>query len=289
MDLESRILAILAPFLMVLFRLTGLFVFAPMLSSRTAPRRFRVLLAASLALAITPLVLDKPPVPSVALAELPLVVLGELAIGAFIGLIAMLPIFAMDMAGVIMGHQMGFGLARVYNPDLNAETDAIGQLLMLLGTGAFLVLGGLEALFVALVNSFEHLPPGSVMLLSSNETDLAGSFLQAVIGGLTSGTELAIRVSAPAVAIILALLVAMALLMKSMPQMNVMSVGFTIKIAAALAVFSMAMPAIFEAFTHHAHEQLADTLHWSGTPHPTETDSADADSGFSFQADTEGR
>ncbi len=260
MSIEESILALLVPFALVLTRLSGLFLLVPVFTARGAPRRFRATLAMVLALAMTPMAMSgdggggggMKAVPEWSVFDLPLAIVLELAIGAVIGMVAMIPIAAMDMAGTIMGHQMGFGLARVYNPDLNAESDSLGQLLMLVATAVYLSMGGLEACFVSIANSFATIPPGG---LSGGTT-----LLEVFLGTIASGTELAIRVSAPVVAIIALLLLVSAVLMKTIPQLNVMSVGFTVKIVAALAALATAMPAVHEALRDHMEGTIRDTL-----------------------------
>lgn len=256
MSIEESILALLVPFALVLTRLSGLFLLVPVFTARGAPRRFRASLAMVLALAMTPMAMSggggMEAVPEWSVFDLPLALVLELAIGAVIGLVAMIPIAAMDMAGTIMGHQMGFGLARVYNPDLNAESDSLGQLLMLVATAVYLSMGGLEACFVSIANSFSTIPPGG---LSGGAT-----LLEVFLGTVASGTDLAIRVSAPVVAIIALLLLVSAILMKTIPQLNVMSVGFTVKIVAALAALATAMPAVHETLQTHMEGTIRDTL-----------------------------
>ncbi len=259
MSIEESILALLVPFALVLTRLSGLFLLVPVFTARGAPRRFRASLAMVLALAMTPMAMSSggggggmAAVPEWSVFDLPLALVLELAIGAVIGLVAMVPIAAMDMAGTIMGHQMGFGLARVYNPDLNAESDSLGQLLMLVATAVYLSMGGLEACFVSIANSFSTIPPGG---LSGGAT-----LLEVFLGTVASGTELAIRVSAPVVAIIGLLLLVSAILMKTIPQLNVMSVGFTVKIVAALAALATAMPAVHETLQTHMEGTIRDSL-----------------------------
>jgi flagellar biosynthesis protein FliR len=266
MPIDQAILALLMPFTLVLTRLTGLFLFTPVLVARGAPRRFRALVALTLALAVTPLALGRvDPGHAWSIYDLPRAIVLELSIGAIIGLVAAIPIAAMDMAGTIMGHQMGFGLARVYSPEFGTETESIGQLLMLLATAIYLSLGGLEACFVALTNSFSTIAPGGM-------SD-GGGLLEVFLGAFESGVELAIRVSAPVVGIIALLLMITALLMKTIPQLNVMSVGFTVKIVAALAALTTALPAVHEAVEGQLSDSLRTSIAITG-PAPARTGAA---------------
>ena len=213
----------LTPLMLVVVRMAGLLLFTPVLSNRTLPRRFRAMLAFTLGLAVyagLPPDVREPPRADV--IELLPLILSETLIGAVIGFLMGLPVLALDMAGFLMGHQMGMGLARVYNPEMGADSDMFGQVLVYLGLGAFLALGGLEAAYLALASTFQHVPIGAFALNRAP--------LELITGVISSGIELSARVAAPVMAIVFLLLIAFGFLAKTIPQINVMSVGFTLKI-----------------------------------------------------------
>lgn len=232
----DAILPHVVPLTLVFFRLAGLFMMAPMLSSMGVPARVKIFLAAALACAVYPTVpaaWHHMPDPTW-MSLLPMVVC-ETMIGAIMGFVAALPLLALEMAGVISGQQMGFGLARVYNPELDADTDVLGQLIFYLGLGAFLALCGLETLFVCVSSTFERVPPGGLTL---SQTPLEG-----VVAVLTSGLELAVRVAAPVIGTILLIVIIFGAVGKTMPQINIMSVGFSAKVLAGLTVLAASVHA----------------------------------------------
>lgn len=229
------------PFILVLFRLAGLFIVSPLLSSTAIPMRFKFLITMMLAAVIYPVLpreLQTPPTMDVGVL-LPMVV-AEALIGFVLGTLASVPLLCLEASGTLMGQQMGFGLARVYNPEMDAEVDLIGQLMFWLGFGGFLAMGGLGQLIGAIVYTFQRVPIGG------------GSLIVAPLDGfaalLQSGLELSLRVSAPVTAIVLLLVIVFAVIGKTMPQMNVMNIAFTFKVAAgvgiiALSTFSIATAA----------------------------------------------
>lgn len=237
------------PFLLVVTRLGGLFVLTPLLANRGVPARARMMLALTLGAALYAGVPNAwQSAPQVSLLMLAPLLVSELLIGMAMGFVAAVPIMALDLGGFIVGHQMGMGLARAYNPEADVDTDLLGQLLMYLGLGAFLAMGGLEAVFLALAHTFDRIPPGGFAASDIPLTPL--------IGVLTSGFELAVRVSAPAMGMVLLLLIAMGFVMKTMPQINVLSVGFTIKIMFGLLMLAASVAAVQQA----AGDQIAATL-----------------------------
>lgn len=246
------------PFTLVVFRLAGLLVFTPLLANRSLPRRFRVMIAVMLAASIyfwlPPGARIAPEIDLVGLAPL---VASELLIGVVIGFLAGLPILAMDMAGYLMGHQMGMGLARVYNPEMGADTDVFGQVLMYVGLAVFVTLGGLDAAFLALVSTFDNVPVGSFAL------DRAP--LEAVVGVISSGFELALRVAVPVLCIVFLMMIAMGFVTKTMPQINVMSVGFTLKMLGGIAMLTASLATMSEAAAAEVERVMQMVVGWGRT------------------------
>ncbi|MBX3317307.1 MAG: flagellar biosynthetic protein FliR [Phycisphaeraceae bacterium] len=246
------------PWLLVVARIAGLFVFAPMVSSLTLPLRARALLAAALGLAAAPMVIGagwadiKPD-----LISLPWLLFTETMIGVSIGLIAVTPLLALDLAGVLMGHQMGMNLARVYNPETDAEVDAIGQLLFFVGFAAFVVIGGLESLFLALLATFDRVPLGGF--------GVEHLPLETFVGVLASGMELAARIAAPVWGAVGALMVVMGLLGKFVPQINTMTIGFMLKILLGIGVLAVSMHVIGDVSADAMSEMIRVVEDWVGS------------------------
>ncbi|MEX2219880.1 MAG: flagellar biosynthetic protein FliR [Phycisphaerales bacterium] len=228
------ILSHVVPFMLVVARLGGLFLLAPILGNRFLPAKFRALLVVMLAAAVYPgLSSTVQHLPETTLLTLAPLIVTETLIGFTIGFIACLPIMCLDLAGYVMGHQMGLGLARVYNPHTAMDTDILGQLLMFIALGTFIALGGLEVLFVSLLSTYQGVPIGGV----------GGGVapLDLVVGVLSSGVEMAARVAAPVVCIVFLLMISMGFIMKTMPQINILSVGFTVKILFGVGMVAAAI------------------------------------------------
>ena len=228
----------LGPFLIVLSRLTGLFIFAPVLSSPVIPTRVKVYLALALASAAYVTLL-----PSLqARSEVPLnwtlwhLLPGmgvELLIGLVVGFLAALPLTSLQLGGMVIGQQMGLGLAQVYNPAVDDQGDLVGQLLFYLALTAFVFVGGIEAMLTTVLNSFINVPAGGYRV-DVGLVDLC-------VGMLTSSVELAMRVAAPVLCIIFLETFAMGFMNKTAPAFNILSLGFPIKILLGLLVMAGAM------------------------------------------------
>ncbi len=236
----------LVPATLVVARVSGLAVQGPVLSSPAIPMRIKGLLVASLGLAVYPSVAAGASLPTgISLgATLPLIVF-EFGIGAFIGFMASMPLLAAQFGGLSMGQQIGLGFARFYNPAMGEESDALEQILFFLALATFLSLGGLESMFSSLVASFDSLPAGAVPGMIMGESDIAP--IAVFTGAIKAAFELGLRVAAPLLAIVCLETVVMGYLSKSVPQLNVMSIGFPVRIIVGLAVISASLAAINEA------------------------------------------
>lgn len=237
--------------MLVLARLLGLFLFAPILGSQVLPRQAKAVIALSMAVAVYPfagVAVVEGGIPDADIYTLAMMAFGEALIGAGIGLIASLPLVAFELGGMLMGYQMGLSVARSFNPEQDTQTDVIGQLMFYLALGAFITLGGLEALFGALVLTFDSAPVGAFWA--------TGLPAEAVVGLFGASFEIALRVATPGLVISTMVLVGMALVMKTMPQINILSVGFAVKIMVGLGVIILSVKAVDAV----AGDVVADTI-----------------------------
>lgn len=246
------------PFVLVMVRVASIFFSAPLLTSMMVPVRAKAAIAFMFSAAIYPIIPAKfvgPTDPDLFML-LPHVVT-EMAIGFAMGLIASIPLACMEIAGLLSGQQMGFGLARVYNPELDADADIMGQLLFYIALGVFLSADGLETVMMGMLDSFKTIPVGGFRVSMVP--------METVNGVFTSGIELALRVSAPISGIVFLLVILFGVLSKTMPQLNPMSLAFTVKILAGLTVLVGSVYAIQQATSVNIHDSLAKMLTWIRT------------------------
>lgn len=249
----TPILPHVGPFLIVLSRITGLFIFAPVLGSEVIPGRIKAMMALALA-AASYATLSAPlaahgaiPLPATVLDLAPMMA-AELLIGLTIGFLAALPMLATELGGLLVGQQLGLGFARVYNPAMESDADVIGQMLFYLAMFVFIALGGMEIMFSILLNTFINVPPGG---FAAN-----GDFLALAAGLLTSAYELAIRVAAPVLCLIFLETFALGFMNKTAPAFNILSLGFPIRIILGTVALIAALGPIHEGVIESVHEAL---------------------------------
>ncbi len=245
----------LPAFLMVFFRLGGIFFMAPLFASAVVPIKVRVLLALVLTFCVYPVIPAQTPI-ALSMATIALAVGTELIIGLAIGFGASLPLIAMQVAGVLMGHQLGLGLARVISPDFDEQTEVLSQLLYMVALIIFLLLDGHHALLSTLVQSFDHIPLGGFMP--------DGGILAMAVGLLTSMFELAIRVSAPLLCIIFLETVALGFIARTVPQLNILSLGFPLRIVLGFLLLTAAVFFQFDALGEEIEHALGSLMRFFG-------------------------
>lgn len=222
----------LPTFASVLFRVTGLLLTAPVISSSVLPIRIRAALALMLALVAFPLAQGGSSFHgslTVAIGG----AVGELVIGSAIGLALMFLILGADFAGHVISQQAGIQLAEVFNPQLETESSAVGQIYGIVFTLLFLIVGGHRASIVALLDTFRVIPIGRVQSTQS--------VLVLLTDTLEVSLTLAIRLSGPVLIALLLTETTLGFVARTVPQLHLLSVGFPLRILVALAVAGSAL------------------------------------------------
>lgn len=217
---------------MVMFRLSGIFILAPLFGSTTIPRVVKVMLVFSLTFCVYPMLLT-PGKPSAAMLGvvidnglslwtlLPYVAM-ELMVGLVIGYCASLPLIGMQFGGDIIDKQIGIGFADIVNPESGEQAGVIANSLFMLALAIFAILGGHRVMLSILVGSFNTIPIGGF-------DNFSGLFVL-VQGMLTVIFQMAFRIAAPLLCLIFLQTVALGFIARTVPQLNIMSVGFTVRI-----------------------------------------------------------
>ena len=141
-----------------------------------------------------------------------------------------------------------WGFATLYDPNVGEEVDTTGRFMAALALGLFVVLGVPEALFLAVREGMTRFPPG-VML----DVGLMAEAIPALLDG---AFEMLLRCSLPVLTIVLAQTILMGFLGRSVPQINILSVGFLVRIPIGLLVFVLVLPAIAGPWQSFAGDML---------------------------------
>lgn len=238
MPLSLISLQLLLPsFLLVLFRVGGLTIAAPMFSSQTIPIRARAGLAFVIALMVFPLVHPLTPA-TLSLDAMVVTILGELLIGLIMGVAVGMLFVGARLAGLMIGQQAGIALGQVINPMMDGQSTIIGQLYFLVAMMVFLAVGGHRAMVSALLDTFQSIPPGSFRYNAS--------MLGLIERLLTDAFILGIRLAGPALIALLLASLTMGVISRTIPQINVLTIGFAVRVFVALSVTGVSLPLVYD-------------------------------------------
>ncbi len=203
---------------LVLVRISGLMVFAPVFSSEAIPMRVKAAFVLAVSFLVAPVVAAFPR----AHADLGiLAVVGELSVGLVFGLTLSLLFEALEFAGQVLGFQFSFSLVNLLDPNSPVQTPLMGQMFGLLGTLTVLGAGLHRTMLAALLRTFATAPVGTVTL-----DPRAGLELVGMAGGIFAA---ALQLAAPVMAATLLAEVAVALAGKLSPQLPVMALTVPVK------------------------------------------------------------
>ncbi len=236
---EAQLLGWLASFLMPFFRILGIFTAAPILSARAFPTRIRIGLALLVAMVTAPLSNAAPA--SFDDPDIWLLLAGELMVGLAIGLVARMILSAVDLAGETIGLQMGLSFAGFFDPASGSNSNAVGRLLGTLSLAAFVAADGPALLIAATVQSIETVPAA----------EAGSAFLGRIDVGSIATTvfELGILIALPYMALLLFVNLALGVVSRVAPQLNVFAIGFPVTISAGLVLLTLGLPLMAQPFS----------------------------------------
>jgi flagellar biosynthetic protein FliR len=222
-------------FTLVLSRLSGLMMTAPIYGSMEVPIRVRAMLVLALSLLVAPSQISQT-AEAATLIDYGVLAVGELAIGLVLGLGVQILFLAPQVAGQLVSQMSGIALADVFNPTLDSEIPVFSQLLYLFSLAIFMIIGGHRLVMAGLLETFDRIPPGQASLW----TTFSDSFSTLVAQSL----ELGLRAAAPTVMALLLATLVMGLISRTVPQLNVMSLGFGVSAITTLVVLSASLGGI---------------------------------------------
>ncbi len=224
-----------AVFLLMLTRVSGIFIISPFFGSINIPVYIRAAASFVFTVVLFPVVdsLGAVQAPPSVLAY-SIAVLEELFIGWLIGFVAYVAFSAIQMAGKIMDMQVGFAIVNVMDPTSGQQMPLIGSFLYNLGIIIFLATNGHHMIIASLVESFRAVP----ILTMQPSLSLPVILTDFVAATFVTGMKIAM----PVTFAILLTNVGLGILARTMPQMNIFVVGIPMQLMIGVGVLSMLLP-----------------------------------------------
>ena len=228
----AQLLLLLPAFMLVFVRMGAMMVAAPIFSSAAVPVRVRAAFALVLACVMFPVVAPQL-TSNLSLSAALGAIVCEMIIGTSLGFGISLVFIGVEVAGMMIERQAGMALGRVYNPVMDSNSTIMGQMFFFLALAVFLAAGGLHALIRALLDSFVLLPP-----LSFGYSTVIPEALLAL---LQLAMQTGIRLAAPMLIALFLASIAMGFLSRTIPQINILSIGFAVRVMVALSATIVAL------------------------------------------------
>lgn len=252
---DAQLAAALQAYLWVFTRTGAAMMVAPVLGSGRTPMRIRLVLALLVSLLLTPLLpaFTPPPVWS---ADWFLQIAWQVLIGVACGLLLRLCFEAVMLAGVMVANVMGLGFAQMADPVNGGGAPAVGPFLVTLATLLFLVQDGHLHFISWLAAGLQALPPGG-----------AGPGLALNAEVLAAGSRMfegALRIALPAVLALLLANLAVGVMSRAAPSLNLTSVGLPVSLLIGLLLLQLTvsvMPGVFEDLLLQTQQALQRITH----------------------------
>ncbi len=222
--------------LLIFVRIGGMMVTAPVLSNYRIPPQVRAGLSIILAFLLLPAVLRQGFSGCSSLWLFGLVGIKEALVGALIGYTASLIFSVVQMTGEFQDTQAGYGFAGVVDPNAGHQSAVLGQIQMVLMWMIFLILNGHHVLIRAVSESFFVLPIGGMVFHSGIAWHMAHLTVSLML--------IAVRIAAPVICAVLLTDIALGVLQRTAPQLNLFAIGFQVKTTVAILVLVIAIPLI---------------------------------------------
>lgn len=230
---SAEINAWIAGLLWPLTRILGLIAAAPLFGNKGVPVSVKVSLGVLLATVIAPTVPAIPAADPTSWAGL-LILVKELLIGVAMGFSMRIVFAAIEYAGEVASQTMGLGFATFFDPNSQGRSSAVGQFMALVSTMAFLAVNAHLVLLAALAESFVALPITSTPFSGNAPLELVRWGGRIFSAGL--------QLSLPIVAALLITNVALGILTRAAPQLNIFGIGFPITLGVGFLTLSLALP-----------------------------------------------
>lgn len=247
-------------FLLILVRLLGFFIILPIFASNSIPGMIRLLLAISFAFLIY--ISDLFTVLEVvnfgdSLLSAFFLILTEFLIGFTQAYVVFIVFSAIYLAGQLIEQNIGFNQLTMFDPVSSFQAPLLGNLLYMTAMAILIITGGFHVMLLEFFGSFIFVPVGSVSFLNN-------AVSMHIINLVISSFYMGVQIAMPFIGSMLVLNVALGIMVKTVPQLNIFVVGIPIRILVGLLILLFIIPVFSSVFTtlfNYAHRSLAELIY----------------------------
>lgn len=220
-------------FLVVTSRVAGFIAAIPVISASQTPARIKTALVFATSLVLFPIMGDAVPKMSFSPIPFALVIVSELLLGLLLGLVSRLIFTAVEFGATVIGYQMGFAAANVFDPQSERQVALISQFQNVFAILIFLAINGHHLFLQTAVMSYEYLPPGQL--------DLSGEAIPFLMQLTSHMFSIGVQFSAPVLAVLLLSGLILGIMARVFPQLNVFLLSFPLNIGTGFIVIALTL------------------------------------------------
>lgn len=237
-------------FLLVLFRITGVMMLAPVFGSAMAPAAVKIFLSLALSLLFFPLVAGQGASVPMDGVLLMLAVTWELAVGLLIGFAAAMLFAAVQFGGHLIDQELGILQANLLDPMLNEQISIVGQFKLLIATLVYLLINGHHLLIGAVSDSFRAIPMMGLTFSKGAALHLSDTLMRDFF-------RMGVEIAAPALVTLFLVTIAMAFMARTAPEMNIFALSFPLRMAVGFVVVALGVGLFVAGFENRALQHSA--------------------------------
>jgi flagellar biosynthetic protein FliR len=230
---EAQLVAWLSPMIWPFLRVLAVFTAAPLFSSKAFPLRARIGLAFFIAFAAQPS-LQGQPIISITGPDAMGAVAQQVGIGLAIGFTVRLVFAAVELAGEVVGFQMGLGFASFFNPALNTQSSAVARFFGQMATFLFVVMNGHLMVLMAVIKSFDKFPVDQNFLEAIGQMKIYDFGADLFASGLW--------IALPMIGMLMFANLALGIVSRVAPQMNIFAIGFPVTLTVGMIGIAATLP-----------------------------------------------
>lgn len=233
---EADFLSTVGLFLIGMVRFSGFFLNMPVFGESVIPMRVKAGLSALCSGLLLPHLRVTQVLPQLSVPGYGLMILRELAMGFTIGFVVLMSVECLKFAGELIGMQIGFSFVQVTDPESSKSVSIISEFLQIFMALMFLILGGHLLLLGAFAKSFDIVPLSGLILQGGQISEIVKISVMIFFMGL--------QIAFPVIAVILLGDVALGIIARTVPRLNIFQVGFALKIVIGLVTLRHLLPLI---------------------------------------------
>ena len=247
-DLDKFLSGHAFAFLFVFARVGSVMMMMPGISERYVPVRVRAMFTFALCLVMVEPLMPRLPPPPATIGDLTQMLVYEIVIGLFFGTMLRTLVSALEASGTVIGLQTGLSSATVLNPALASQSPLPNALLSVMGTTLLFVTGMDHFLFRSLLELYDLFPPAGTLM--------PGDMAETVIHLANASFVLGIEIAMPFFVIGLLMYVALGVIQKLLPQIQMFLIALPLQVWGGLLIMSLTVSSLLAIWLRYFDETL---------------------------------